>query len=225
MTSYCTYPVEAAEKEIIGGPNNPNIEKIFSLSPDLVVGVSGINRTQVIEKLRDLGLEVVVFDACNTFDAVEKVLIELGKLTGKEEKTGEVMKEVKRTVRTVTEKLKNVPRVKVFWEVGARPLVSAGGKSFANEFIRRSGGVNIFADIPLEYPRVSREEVLRRNPEAIMLVTMGDVTEKEKLYWQEFGELAAVKNNRIYVIDADVVCRPGPASFLMGLVRVARALH
>jgi len=225
VTSYCNYPEEAKKKEIIGSLTNPNIEKVFSLSPDLVLAVNGINRSQTIEKLKELGLEVVAFDESNNFDDIAKSFIRLGKLTNREEKAKEIIEGVEAEIKFITQKLKGSPSLKVFWEVGARPLVSVGEKSFANEFIRHSGGINIFANTFVRYPRVSREEVLKKNPEAIVLVTMGDVTEKEKVYWQKFKDLAAVRNNRIYIIDADKVCRPTPKSFLVGLQEVARFLH
>lgn len=225
VTSYCNYPPEAKTKEIIGTLINPNIEKIYSLSPDSVLALKGINRSQTIEKLRGLGLEVIAFDECDSFDGITENFIQLGKLTHKEEKARGIVKEVEEEINSIAKRTEGIPSVKVFWEVGARPLVSAGANSFANEFIEYSGGINIFADTSIRYPRVSREEVLSKNPQVIILVTMGDVTEKEKAYWQKFKDLEATKNNRIYVIDADKVCRPTPISFLAGLKEVARLLH
>lgn len=225
VTSYCNCHKGIDKKEKIGNLTNPNIEKIFSLSPDLVLALKGTNRPQTIEKLKSLGLNVVVFDDSDTLDGIMKTFIQLGELTQREKKARELVKEIESEVESIDIKLKALPPVKVFWEVGAKPLVTAGGESFANEFIRYSGGINIFADASAKYPRVSREEVLKRNPEVIILVTMGDVTEKEKLYWRKFEELDAVKSNRIYVIDADKVCRPTPLSFLRGLKEVAKLLH
>ncbi len=225
LTSYCNYPPETKTKETIGTLINPNIEKIYSLSPDLVLAANGINRSQTIEKLRDLGLKVIALDECNSFDEVAKNFIRLGKLTQREEKARDIVRATEKEVNSIAKRTKGAPSVKVFWEVGARPLVSAGGKSFANEFIEYSGGINIFADTSIRYPRVSREEVLSKNPQVIILVTMGDVTGKERTYWQKFKDLEATKNNRIYVVDADKVCRPTPISFLAGLKEVARLLH
>ena len=225
VTSYCNYPPEARTKEIIGTLINPNIEKIYSLSPDLVLALKGINRSQTIEKLRDLGLKVITFDECNSFDAVAKNFTQLGQLTQREEKARDIVRAVEEEMNSITKKTKELLPVKVFWEIGARPLVTAGANSFANEFIEYSGGINIFADTSISYPRVSREEVLAKNPQVIVLVTMGNVTEKEKAYWQKFKDLEATKNNRIYVVGADKVCRPTPISFLTGLKEVARLLH
>ncbi|MBU0634184.1 MAG: cobalamin-binding protein [Candidatus Omnitrophica bacterium] len=226
VTSYCNYPEDARTKEIIGTLINPNIEKIFSLSPDLILAVRGINRPQTIDKLKSLGLNVIAFDKCNTYGDIIKSFLELGKLMGTEQKAKEIVNRVDKEVQYISQKVKASPPVSVFWEVGARPLVTIGAKAFANEFIRYAGGVNVFAGTSLViYPRVSREEVLKMNPEVIILVVMGNVTEKEKAYWQKFPELEAAKSGRIYLINADSVCRPTPLSFLAGLKKVAALLH
>lgn len=225
VTSYCNYPPQAKTKEIIGTITNPNIEKIYSLSPDLVLADNGINRSQTIEKLKSLGLKVVTFDECNNFDDITKGFIQLGKLTGREEEAKAIIEKVEAEVKSITRKLRALSPVRVFLEVGARPLVSVGPQSFTNEFIRYAGGINIFADTSGSHPRVSREEVLKKNPEVIILVTMGDVKEDEKIYWQKFKDLEAVKFNRIHIINADKVCRPTPIRFLAGLKEVASILH
>ncbi|UCB57238.1 MAG: cobalamin-binding protein [Candidatus Omnitrophota bacterium] len=225
VSSYCNYPEGARQKEIVGTLTNPNIEKIFSLSPDLVLAVEGLNRTQTIEKLKSLGIKIEVFDAGDSFDDVVKNFVQLGRLIGKEDKAEEIVEQVKKQIKSINNRLKGRWRPQVFWQVGARPLVGAGEKSFANEFIRYGGGENIFSDTAARYPRLSREEVLSRNPDVVILVTMGDITEKEKEYWQKFKDLSAAKARRIYIVDADKVCRPTPVSFLTGLKQVARVLH
>ena len=225
VTSYCNYPPQAKTKEIIGTIVSPNIEKIFSLSPDLVLANNEINRSQTIEKLKSLGLRVVTLDRCDNFGDIVKSFIQLGKLVGREKEAEVIIEEVEAEVKSINQKLKTLPRVRVFWEVGARPLVSVGPQSFTNEFTRYSGGINIFADTPGKHPRVSREEVLRRDPDVIMLVTMGDVKKGEKAYWKKFKDLKAAKSDRIYIIDADKVCRPTPNSFLTGLKEVVALLH
>lgn len=226
VTSFCNYPPQAKTKEIIGTIVNPNIEKIYSLSPDLVLATNGINRPGTIAKLKSLGLRVEVFDECKDLSDILTNFTNLAKLVKKSEKAKEVIKEVEIKVESITERVKEASSVRVFWEVGVKPLVSIGPQSFANEFIKYSGGVNIFNDSPVKYPRVSREDVLKKNPDAIVLVVgMGIVREKEMTYWQKFKDLEAVRSNRICVIDADKVCRPTPRGFSRGLEEVAKLIH
>lgn len=225
VTSYCNYPPEAKTKKIIGNLTNPNVEEIYSLSPDLVLTVEGVNRLQTIEKLRSLGLNIVVLNESDNFQDILNNFTRLGKLVDKEKRAEEIVKQVETKVKSITEKIKDLPSVKVFWEVGAKPLFTVSSKSFANEFITYSGGTNIFTDASAKYPLVSREEVLKRNPQVIILVTMGNVTKREKIYWEGFKDLDAARFNKIHIVNADNVCRPTPMAFLTGLEEVAKLIH
>jgi len=224
-TSYCSYPEQTKTKQSIGSLTSPNIEKIYSFSPDLVLAVNGINRPQAIEKLKSLGLKVTVFNECISFSDIKENFIQLAILVDRKKGAKEIIENVEAELSYITNKLKKSPRVKVFWEIGARPLVTAGKESFANELIYHAGGINIFNEAPGKYPRVSREEVIKKNPEAIILAGMGDVTEKEAFNWQRFNELEAAKFNRIYFVDAYKVCQPTPLSYLTGLKLIAGLLH
>lgn len=225
VTYYCDYPRSAPRKEVIGTLINPNIEKIYSLSPDLVLAMKDVNKPQTIEKLKSLGLKVVVFDECNNFGDIQKNFIRLGEMIGRSEEAKIIIKEAKAETDYLAQKMKHYPRPKVFYEIEAWPLVTANENAFINEFLKYGGGINIFADTSLKYPRVSREEVLKRNPDVIILVTMGNVSKREKRYWKKFKFLTAAKLNQIYVVDANKICRPTPGSFLESSKEIARLLH
>jgi len=225
VTVYCDLPEGVEKKEIIGNLTNPNIEKIFSLSPDLVLAIEGVSQPRALAELESLGLKVITFKESGSFEDIVKNFYHLAELISRKEKAVEIINRVKKEIDLISKLTAGKQKLKVFWEAGAKPLVSISKKVFANDFIYFCGGENIFSDSIIKYPRVSREEVLKRNPQAIMLVTMGNVSAKEKDYWKGFKELEAVKNNRIYVIEADKVCRPTPLSFLEGLREVAKALR
>jgi ABC-type Fe3+-hydroxamate transport system substrate-binding protein len=224
VTSYCEQP-DGVTKEIIGTLKNPNIEKIFSLSPDLILTIEGVANARSVKKLKSLGLNVITLSQSGDFNDIVMNFVILGELTGKEKKTKEIISDVTKELKLITDNLAGTRPIRVFWEVNASPLVTISDQSFANDIIRYAGGINIFSNAPVLYPRVSREEILKKDPEVIMLITMGDVTEKEKEYWYNFKDLKAVKNNRIYVIDTDKVCYPTPASFLEGVKEVTRCFH
>ncbi|MBU0683649.1 MAG: ABC transporter substrate-binding protein, partial [Candidatus Omnitrophica bacterium] len=194
-------------------------------SPDIVLTVRGVTRPQTIERLKRLGINVVVVDESRTFDDIVANFIRLSEIVGKRDLAEKIVVTIRKKVKAVADKTKNSTPIKVFWEINRRPLVTITSSSFMNEFITYSGCENIFNDIRAKHPRVSSEEVLRKNPEVIILASMGDVTIREKEYWQNFKDVEAVKNNRIYVIDADKFCRSTPSNFLMGLEEMASLLY
>jgi len=222
VTLYCRLSRRA---EIVGTLSNPNMEKVFSLMPDFVFTIRGINRAETIKRLKDLGVNVVVFNEPETFDDILTGFIKLGEIVGKKESAEKIASEISKKVQVISEMTKKTDPAKVFFELNKRPLVTASSASFMNEFLKYSGSINIFNDIKIEHPRVSAEEVLRRNPSAIILVNMGDVSARDKEYWQTFKELSAARNNRIFSVNANNFCRPTPVSFLNSLREITHLLY
>ncbi|MDP3028092.1 MAG: ABC transporter substrate-binding protein [Deltaproteobacteria bacterium] len=224
VTTFCLYPAEAAQKPKIGTVIKPNIERIISVRPDIVLATE-TNPRPDIDKLSSLGIRVLILPPEKSFADICRNLSLLGKALGAEKTAESVIKKANERIMAIKVRLKKVRPVKVFWEVGASPLVTVGKGTFADELLSMAGGVNIAHNAPARYVRYSREEVLIQNPEAIILVTMGDVTAREIAFWQKYKELKAVKDRRIYVIEAHPVCSPTPLTFVQGLEKVASFLH
>jgi iron complex transport system substrate-binding protein len=225
VTTYCDYPPRAKEKPKIGTLINPNIEKIVSLSPDLILTIKDVNRLQTMEKLKNLGLNVFCFQECASFNDITKNFLELSTFVNKEPLAEEIIKKAKERLQNIAQTKKINDPTTVFWQVNAKPLVTVGKNTFTNNMIELCGGTNIFKDITTKYPRINCEEILLRNPEVIILVTMGDVTEAQRAFWQKFNKIDAVRDNRIYVVDANLVCRPTVSSFLAGIEKITNILN
>lgn len=225
VTVYCTHPPEAMKKEKIGSVVSPNIEKITELSPDLILATKEINKPKTIDKLRSLGFTVFVFDSRKSFSDVCDGFLLLGRLLDKEKPAMEIVENARKSVETIKSRVHDRLQPKVFWQVGGKPLVTVAKGTFADEMIGMAGGINIAHESKTGYPRYSLETVVKQNPDAIVIVTMGKITEQEKSTWQAFENLKAVKENRIYVTDAHSVCAPSPVTFAEGLRAIAAFLH
>jgi len=221
-TVYCIEPPEAKKKEKIGTAQKVNIEKVFYLEPDLVLATSLIDPRST-EKLKNLGLKVVTFSTPKDFNDICKQFLELSRLTGKEKEAKEIVKRAENEADLIREKVKNLYKPKVFIQVGARPLVVATGSYFVNDYIEFAGGINIAKDA--KEGIYSREQVLKANPDVIIITTMGIAAEEEKKTWQKYEILNAVKNNQIYIIDTDKITSPTPESFVKTLKEFAHILH
>jgi len=224
VTTFCQYPPCAARKPKIGTVIKPNVERIVSLQPDIVLATE-TNPQPDLDKLSSLGIRVLILPPEKSFADICRNLSLLGKTLGAKKAAESVIKKANERIAAIKARLKEARPVRVFWEVGASPLVTVGKGTFADELLSMAGGVNIAHNAPARYVRYSREEVLRQNPEAIVLVTMGDVTAREVASWQKYKGLKAVKDRRIYVIEAHPVCSPTPLTFVRGLEKVASFLH
>ncbi|MBA3066779.1 ABC transporter substrate-binding protein [bacterium] len=221
-TVYCLRPAEAANKEKIGTVLRADVEKIVSLKPDMVLATS-LSRPEQIQIMKGVGLKVVSFPQLQTFEQLCRQFLELGKITGKSKEAEKIIKSVKCRVKRIKKKTGAFVRPKVFVQIGAKPLFAATGDSFINDFIELAGGINIASKVKTGF--YSREQVIKSNPDVIIIVTMGIAGENEKKTWQKFKVLNAAKNNRIYVVDSYKMCSPTPEGFADTLEELVELFH
>ena len=221
-TTYCKRPKEAEAKEKVATAIEVNLEKVVMLKPDLVLTTS-LTDIKAIEKLERLGIKAVNFPEAKNFNDICEQLLKLGKIVNREEEAVEIIGTVKDEINSIKSRVRNLKKPKVFIQVGAKPLFTMTGDSFINDLIEFAGGTNIAEDIKTGL--YSREEVLRKNPDVIIIVTMGIVGKKEIENWKKYKALRAVKQNRIYVVDSYKLCSPTPVSFVETLEELVNILH
>ena len=108
-------------------------------------------------------------------------------------------------------------------QIGAKPLFTVTKESFLNDLIEKANGKNIARDaLGGVY---SRESVFSKNPEFIIIVVMGILQEEERTVWKRYASIDAVKNNRVFALNPDILCRPTPISFARALGMVAGILY
>lgn len=225
VTSFCLRPKEAQNKQIVGNLLHPNLEEASSLNPDLLIATyQGLN-PQVISKLEQLDLNLAVFDYEGDFKVLCDNFIDLGELLGVKKKAEKIVSEAKESLELIRQDLNQGYRPRIFWQYGDTPLISVGEGTFANDIIKYAGGENIFADIDERYPRINREEVVKRNPDVIILISMGESTMAEKERWLSFENLKAAQDKRIYIVDAQKSCSPTPVTFVEVVEEVASILN
>ncbi len=219
-TSYCEI-AKPDKKEIVGSATTVNIEKIVSLKPDLVVAHS-ITKPEVIDKLRKMGLRVEIFNTPKSFDEICSQFLRLGIMIGKTEKAKSIIAQTKTRVETIKAKHKGKAALKIFFQIGADPLFTVMTNTFMNDYMLLCGGTNIAAD--LKAGSIGRETVLKRNPDAIFIVTMGIAGNEEKAIWQKYNQLSAAKRKQIFIIDSNQACTPTPLSFIATLETIDKLL-
>jgi iron complex transport system substrate-binding protein len=221
-TNYCVRPPEAKHKEKIGTIIKSDIEKIFSLKPDLVLATS-LTQPRQIKKMERLGLKVVVFQQPANFNEMFEQFLELGKLLGERETAEEIIGRAKKQISGISNIKREGKKPKVFFQIGARPLFTATGESFVNDFIKYAGGVNIAADA--KSGMYSREKVVEADPDVIIIITMGIIGEQEMETWKNYKSMSAVKTGRIYIIDSYIVCSPTPESLAGTLNEISEIFY
>jgi len=222
VTTYCTKPKPAQQKEKVGTVVGVNVEKIVSLDPDIILATPLVDAKDK-RKLEDLGLNVVNFTQVKDFTQICEQFLMLGEIVGKKEKAQDIILKANQKVNNIKSSIPKSANRKVFIQVGANPLFTMNKDFFINDIIKCAGGINIAENAGSGL--YSRENVISANPDFIIIATMGMVGEQEKTFWQRYKTLNAVKNNNIYIIDSDLMCVPTPLSFVAALEQIVGFLY
>lgn len=225
VTQFSHYPPEAGLKPKVGSYINLNVEKIISLGPDLVIGTVDGNEPGTVRMLKEAGIRVFLLDPRDLSQIIASVAI-LGRVCGVPETGDCLAARLQERVNRVLEKTASRKRPLVFLQINIQPIMSVSRTTYHHDLIRLAGGINMTGDEPQNYPRINLEEVLRRKPEVILISSMarGGRFEKALREWMKWPSIPAVRNNRVYLIDSDLIDRPS-LRIVSGLEAMARFIH
>jgi iron complex transport system substrate-binding protein len=214
VTSFCNWPSSALQKPRIGGFSNPSIEKIVALKPDLIIATADGNRKDTVQQLARLGLPVYVINPLNINGFLRSIL-HIGEITNREKDAGKLVEKNKKRLNNVSAQIRHKKKPRVFFQLGLEPVFTVGRGTLINEVIELAGGVNVAGHDTARYPIYSAEGIMGTSPEIIIFAPM--VNDKNfaavKRFWQNLGEISAVRNNKIYPMDADLINRASPRIF------------
>lgn len=213
------YPPEAAEKPVVGRFLAVSTEAIVALEPDLVL-VPPTTR-DLTQQLQAIGVNAVLieqFDLAQTLASIEAI----GKLCGVEDKARAMVAEINAGLDRVRARTQEKDRPRVLMVVGRNydapqleDVYVAASNSFYGELVELAGGTSAYVSESYAYPLVSIEGIMKLNPDVVFdIVPHPDSRqvdyERLKQAWQTLPELAAVQNDRVYVLGGDYIGIPGP---------------
>jgi len=225
VSIHCNFPEKARSKVRVGSYLSPDLEKIISLKPDLVIATGAGNTRDTVERLQKLGLPTYVIFPKNFYDILRSIR-HLGQVNNREKEALRIIQGMEKRSQRVIEITKGLPRPKVFVQIGDAPIIAIGRGSFADDLIRLAGGENIAGKEKEMYPQLGIEEILRRAPEVILISSMNPKAEYHKIFpeWARWKIIPAVRDGRIHLIDSDLIDRPSPR-IVDGLEEMARFFH
>ena len=222
-TDYCNYPEEVLNIESIGSLKDPNLEKIIELNPNAVL-VSTHFKPENIRRLESLGIKVLAFYSDDTIKGVYNIIEKAGRLLKVTSKAKKIILNIKDDIRYVKElvsKAKKRPRVYYVIGFGQWGDFTAGGNTFIHELLEMAGGHNIARN--LKGWAYSFEKILEADPEIIICSKYYKMKEGLELS-DNYKELNAVKNGKLYAFDNNTIDRQGPR-LGEGLKALAKIIH
>ncbi len=224
-TRYSNYPVAAKQLPRVGSYIRLDLERILSLRPDLCIAVKDGNPIAVVRRLMELGIPVYAVDPHNV-TAVMETIRAIGGLLDAHKETKRLLTGMQVRIDRIRNRVANITnRPRVFLQIGISPMVSVGPNTLADEMITIAGGQNV-VEGKAQYPVFSKEQILGLAPDVYIITSMAreKVFDDIKQEWQQWQQMPAVRDSRIYLINSDLTDRPSPR-LLDGLECIAAAIH
>ncbi len=231
VSSYDEFPPEVKSLPKVGALLDPDMERILSLRPDLVI-VYG-SQTDLQAQLARAGIRVFNYRHAG-LAGVFNTLRELGSAVGRAEAGDRLAGEIRGRLDALQARVRGRPRPRTLLvferdPASLRGVYVSGGVGFLHDMLEIAGGVNVFADVARESVQPSIETMLARAPEVILevratgLLAPTDIADAKRA-WGALASVPAVQRGRILILNGEHMVVPGPR-VVQGTEAFARALH
>jgi vitamin B12 transport system substrate-binding protein len=217
VSAWSDYPPQAKQIEQVANWQGIKAERILQLKPDLVLAWRGGNPQRQIEQLQQLGVPIKWIDPL-TLDEMFTALADLGRWSPRPEQAASAARALRQQAAALRQRYTHLTAVPLFLQFGQQPLFTAARATLQNEVITLCGGRNIFADSRVSWPQVSREQVLMRHPQAVVIAGGAQQAENIRTYWRPQLTVPVI------AINEDWLSRPGPR-LLLAAQQLCSALH
>lgn len=205
---YANCPLDGGEKPELDA-FEPNLEAIAGYEPDLVYVSDDIGG--LVEALRNLGIPVLYLELPTSLEGVLDRIVLFGRVAGRETEAEALVQSMRQRMDAVRETIADIEEgPRVFHELDPT-YFTVSPDSFVGDFYNLLKAQNIAAGAQSEYPQLSAEVIIERDPEVIVLadeaagVTVDDIASRPG-----WDTLTAVQTGSVCLIDPDIVSRPGP---------------
>jgi iron complex transport system substrate-binding protein len=214
VSAFSNFPESVKQLPITSDARSIDLEKIKSLRPDLIIywrGGTSESQIQSIKKTFNKDVQFISVQPKKLSDIATDIET-IGKVLGTDliaKKNAGALR-LKITELTNNQKNINARKVNVFYQVWAQPLMTLNQDHIIGDIIQLCGGEQLFASEKVLVPAVSREAVIKANPEIIFTAVDSTKMNTDWSMWSLFPQLAATKNNAFIDLDGDIISRPSP---------------
>jgi iron complex transport system substrate-binding protein len=213
VTDACDYPPQANSKSHVCSWFDPDMDRINSLEPDLVLGLSSAHN-KLIPLLKNRGIRLVLFNPA-TVDETLADIIFLGSILDFSEAAESLAKGLKLRMEMLAEQVAQVkPEARLtvsrVLDIDGEQLIVAGPKSFQFDVIKHAGGINVTTAFDEAYPSVSFQDFKTWDPDMVFLCGSDHSYISRLQADPKWLSLAAIRNGKIHQFDCGLTCRTGP---------------
>ena len=219
------YPPAARSIPSVGGSGqfgvDPNIERVVALHPDLMLTISGGDEWK--KRLRDLGIAVFTINATDFEDLLHDIRT-VGEIIGASRQAAALTAQMAAKAAKIRATASLEPAVSCFFEAYYPPLTTVGPRTFIFDLLKRAGCDPVSSGAKSDYPEWSIDQLVAGSPKVYLVASESGVSPDQVAMRPGFRAIAAVSSNHVFLVNSDLVSRPGPR-VVEGLLALARFLH
>ncbi|MDD4101783.1 MAG: helical backbone metal receptor [Kiritimatiellae bacterium] len=216
VSDYTSFPPEACLKPRVGGLVNPNRERLLALRADCIITQGRHEALASFSAKHSVRLHSVCLDS------LADILTAVGTIAqtlAVDDRGSALQDQIRNALAQVASRRASVPPQRTLLLLGRIPgdltgLTTVGPETFLDDLLTLAGGSNIFADATGAYPQVSKETLLVRQPEVVLELHPGGMTDKVRARlladWTIFADMPAVRQSRVHFLTNDFMLVPGP---------------
>ena len=213
VTDSCDYPAEAENRPNVTCWFDPDLDKLFGLKPDLVVGLETAH-AHLKPEIETRGIAVLLLNPATVDDAIADIA-RIGKMLGAQETAEKIVTDLHRRLAEVNSRLNTIVRSERLTACRILDMEDsrfhvAGPLSFQYDIITRAGGLNVTGTIDEAYPNITLTRLRKWNPRVIFNCGFDLISNPLLKDREEWQSLAAVQANRVFTFDCSLTCRTGP---------------
>jgi iron complex transport system substrate-binding protein len=231
VSNYDHFPPEVENIPRVGGLMDPNVERLLSLRPDLVIVFD--TQVELKRQIERAGIPIYAYADQNLADITQNMR-SLGARVGLKEAAEAAAQRIEQRLAAIGARVAKLPRPKTLLVIGRdrgslRNVDASGGYGFLHNLLETAGGADVLADMQRKWVRMSTEMILTRAPDVIIELHYGASIasanlDAERRVWNAVPSVPAVKSGRVYLLVGDEFVVPGPR-IVVAAERFARTLH
>lgn len=222
VSDACTWPQEATKLPNVGSYADPSLEQILLMRPHLVFAAADMNRPALVKRLESFNIPVYVVYP-RTVEETLATILTIGDISGRSTQAHVMVQDFRARLQRVEQQLQDRLPSTALISVMLQPLVVAGPQTIVGDILRYAGGSNPVPAGSGSYPTWNMEALLKLDPEVIIISAHPGQPDPAS-WFDDWPQLQAVRQQRIYDIEADWIHRPGPR-MILGIEALAKTLH
>lgn len=213
VTDSCDYPAEVEDRANVGCWFDPDLNKLFGLKPDLVLGLETAHAS-LKARIESMSIPVLLVNPTTVDDAITDIAL-IGKMLGAQEAANKIVSDLQNRLSAMDAGLKDIARPEMptvcrILDMDDGRFYVAGPLSFQYDIITRAGGLNVTGAINEAYPNITLSRLREWNPRVIFNCGFDLVTNTLLKGSKDWQTLDAVQANRVFTFDCSLTCRTGP---------------